>query len=392
MGELIKILHKLKKLVPDEGRWIVILIGIVLAVIVIATSGLSVRRTPDQNYEVVHGKILSVENEELTEDPYIKGLHIGRQYLQVEMTSGAYKGNVFEVQNSMSRFFNYEAEEGKDMLFTVRQDAGGTIRTEVYGYNRENFVYLLIALFFCILIIVGRKKGVYAVLSLVFTVIFIIFFMIPQIIAGHSPILAAVITAAITTAVTITMVSGVNVKSLAAIAGIVLGVAVAGAISKGAGVLAHVSGLQTEYASEMIYLSQEIGIRVPELLFAGVIIASLGAVMDVGISIASSVFEVHSVDRKLSLANLYRSGMNVGRDVIGTMSNTLILAFAGSSLNTLIIIILNKLPYIRLINLDLVSVELIQGIAGSIGIILTVPITALCAAYMTTKKKEAKSL
>ena len=158
-----------------------------------------------------------------------------------------------------------------------------------------------------------------------------------------------------------------------------------------AGKLAHVSGLQAQYASEMIYLSQEIGIRVPELLFAGVIIASLGAVMDVGISIASSVFEVHSVDRKLSVTSLYRSGMNVGRDVIGTMSNTLILAFAGSSLNTIIIIILYKLPYIRLINLDLVSVELIQGIAGSIGIILTVPITAFCAAYMATRKKEVKA-
>lgn len=376
---------------PDEGRWIVILVGILVSIVVISTSGLSGGRTPDQNYEVVHGKILSIQNEELTEDPYIKGLHIGRQYLEVEMTSGEYKGNVFEVQNSMSRFFNYEAQEGGELLFTVRVEAGGTVRVEVYGYNRQSIVYMLIALFFCILIVVGRKKGIYAVLSLVFTVICIIFFMIPQIIAGHSPILAAVITAAITTAVTITMVSGVNVKSLAAIAGIVLGVAVAGAISVATGKLAHVSGLQAQYASEMIYLSQEIGIRVPELLFAGVIIASLGAVMDVGISIASSVFEVHSVDRRLSLASLYRSGMNVGRDVIGTMSNTLILAFAGSSLNTLVIIILYKLPYIRLINLDLVSVELIQGIAGSIGIILTVPITAFCAAYMATRKKEVKA-
>lgn len=85
---------------------------------------------------------------------------------------------------------------------------------------------------------------------------------------------------------------------------------------------------------------------------------------------------------------LYESGMNVGRNIIGTMSNILILAFAGSSLNTLIIIVLYKLLYIRLINLDLISIELIQGIAGSIGIVLTVPITAFCAAFLATRKKE----
>lgn len=364
------------------------LIGVVLVVVVIATSGLTTRATSNQNYDVVHGKILSIEDEQLSEDPYIKGMQIGRQNLQVEMTSGAYKGNVFELQNSMSRFYNYHAEEGMDMLFTVRVEDNGNTRVEMYGYSREKFVYLLIALFFAILVIIGRKKGLYAVLSLVFTGIIVIYFLIPQIMAGHSPILAAVISAVITAAVTITMVSGVNLKSLAAVSGIVLGVTVAGVISMAAGKIAHVSGLQSEHSSEMIYLSQEIGIRVPEILFAGVIIASLGAVMDVGISIASSVFEVHSVNRKLGLANLYKSGMNVGKDIIGTMSNTLILAFAGSSLNILVIIVLNKLPYIRLINLDLVSVEIIQGIAGSIGVILTVPITALSAAFLANRKKE----
>lgn len=385
---MIKIITQLKKLVFNEGRWLVILIGVILAALAIATSGLSSRRAPDQNYDVVHGKILSIDNEQLSEDPYIRGMLIGRQYLQVEMTSGAYKDNIFEVQNSMSRFFNFQAEEGMDMLFTVRVEDGGIYRVEMYGYSREGFIYGLIAIFVAVLIVIGRKKGVYAVISLAFTIIIIIFFMIPKIITGFSPILAAVITAAVTTAVTIAMVSGVNAKSLAAVAGIILGVVMAGAISMAAGHIAHISGLHTQHASEMIYLSQETKINLPELLVAGIIIASLGAVMDVGMSIASSVFEVYSVNRKLSWASLYKSGMNVGRDVMGTMSNTLILAFAGSSLNTLIIIILYKLPYIRLINLDLVGVELIQSISSSIGIVSTVPITALCAAFLATWEKE----
>lgn len=389
---MILILAKLRKLILSEGRWLVILVAVLLGITVIATSGLFYGRPRNQNYDVVHGKILSVNNEELSEDPYIEGMRIGRQYLEVEMTSGAYEGEIFKVQNSMSRFFNFHAEEGMDMLFTVRVEEVGGYRVEMYGYNREGFVYGLIGLFFIVLICIGRRKGLYAVLSLVFTIVIIIFFMIPRIIEGQSPILAAIITAVITTVVTITMVSGVNVKSLAAVIGIVLGVSVAGAISMGAGRIAHISGIHTQYASEMIYLSQEIGIRVPELLFAGIIIASLGAVMDVGISISSSVFEVHGVDRKLGLTALYKSGMNVGRDVMGTMSNTLILAFAGGSLNTLIIIVLYKLPYIRMIHLDLVAIELIQGISGSIGLVFTVPITALCAAFLSIQKKEEKPL
>ena len=306
----------------------------------------------------------------------------------MEITSGEYEGNIFEVENSMSRFFNFHAEEGMNMLFTIRVQDDGTYRVEMYGYNREGFVYGIILLFFAVLIVIGRKKGAYAVISLALTIIMIVFFMIPRITAGFSPIIAAVVTAAVTTALTITIVSGVNTKSLAAVSGIILGVVMAGAISIIAGHIAHVSGLHTQYAGEMIYLSQEIGIRVPELLVAGIIISSLGAVMDVGMSISSSVFEIHSVNRKLSLTDLYKSGMNVGRDVMGTMSNTLILAFAGSSLNTLVIIILYRLPYIRLVNLDLVSVELIQSISSSIGIVLTVPITALCAAFLATRKKK----
>lgn len=103
----------------DEGRLLVILFSIIIAIVVISTSGLFSKKAPDQNYDVVHGKILSINDEQISEDPYIAGLQIGRQYLKVEITSGTYKGTIFDVQNSMSRFFNFYAEEGMDMLFTV---------------------------------------------------------------------------------------------------------------------------------------------------------------------------------------------------------------------------------------------------------------------------------
>ena len=245
-------------------------------------------------------------------------------------------------------------------------------------------MYAFAGLFALVLIAVGRKKGVYSVLSLIFTLSVVIFFMIPMIVDGFNPVVMAVITAALTTVFTILLVSDVSKQSAAAIGGTVIGVTIAGAIGIMAGRLAHISGLHMDHAQEVMYRQGIDGIiRVPQLLFAGIIIASLGAVMDVGMTIASSVFEMSKIDPKLSARELYKSGMNIGRDIIGTMSNTLILAFAGSSMAVIVIIALYQLPYIRLINLDLLAVEVIQGLSASIGLILTVPVTAGLAAILS---------
>ena len=124
-------------------------------------------------------------------------------------------------------------------------------------------------------------------------------------------------------------------------------------------------------------------------MFAGIIISSLGAVMDVGMSIASVVFEIHEKAPGLSKTELFKSGMNVGKDIMGTMANTLILAFTGASLSIMILLMAYNMPYFRAINLNVVSTEIIQGLSGSIGLILTVPITSLvCALFIENGMRE----
>ena len=142
--------------------------------------------------------------------------------------------------------------------------------------------------------------------------------------------------------------------------------------------------------SQTVRLANEIvasKLQIKGLLLAGILIASLGAVMDVAMSISSSMFELASVSSKLTTRELIRSGMNVGTDMIGTMTNTLILALAGGSLSTVILIYSATISELQLVNLDVLGTELIQGIAGSIGIVITVPITVLIGAYMCIKKK-----
>ena len=128
-------------------------------------------------------------------------------------------------------------------------------------------------------------------------------------------------------------------------------------------------------------------IQIDSLLVAGIIISALGAVMDIAISISSSIYELHQANPKLGTGALLRSGMNIGRDAMGTMANTLILAFVGSSLNMLLLIYSYGIPFSQLINTDLIGVEIIQGIAASVGIVLTVPVVALIGSQIIQRTK-----
>jgi len=376
--------QSLKKRLWLNSRVWITGIGFFFCIIVIINSGFfSVERNGD--FKTQRGRVLSIDDANLLPDPYVDGYLAGTQILKVEVLTGEFKGQVFDyVENKLSPLFNNYAKEDMVMLFNIRAENGVAQRMDVFGYSRDILVYALAGIFILLLIVVGRKKGLYSAISLLFTLITVIFFMIPAILQGYSPIFMAIVTAAFTSVFSIFMISGVSLKSAASISGIILGVSAAGIIGIAAGKIGHVSGLNTGDAEGVLYLAKNIPLKIPELLFAGIIIATLGAVMDISMSITSAIFEVKQANPNLDMRRLYKSGMNIGRDIMGTMSNTLILAFAGSSINVLIIISLYNLPYICLINLNLFAVELIQGISGTIGLILTVPITAAFSAAVSS--------
>ena len=368
-------------------RFWIIVIGFLFCAAVIHNSGL-LSVTRDSNFTTQRARVLSADNSNVLSDPNYQNMLLGTQILEIEILTGEYKGQVFSnVENKLQPLFNNITEKGQIMLFNIRSQDGQVIKIDMFGYSRDGLVYALAGLFFLVLVAVGRKKGIYSAVALAFTLVTAIFFMVPAILKGQSPILMAIATSVITSVFTVFLITDISLKSFASIGGIVAGVASAGIIGVIAGNIGHVSGLNLADAEGVLFLAKDTPLKISELLSAGVIIAALGAVMDVAVSISSSVFEVKQVNPSLNMRQLYQSGMNIGRDTIGTMSNTLILAFAGSSLSVLIIIVLYQLPYMCLINLNLFIVELIQGISGCIGLILTVPITALFAAALASDNK-----
>mgnify|MGYP002242651685 FL=1 len=215
------------------------------------------------------------------------------------------------------------------------------------------------------------------------------FYFLPLIYRGVSPVWAAVLVAILTTVVTMYLLGGISSKSATAVAGTVLGVGISGILAILFGKWTHISGYNVADIEQLTYVGQTTNIKIGELLYAGILISALGAVMDVAMSIASTINEIHFRNPLLSARELFFSGIRVGKDMMGTMSNTLILAFTGTSINTLVFLYVYNYSTTQIINMYSIGIELIQGIASTMGVILTIPLVSLLSAWHL-KRKEIK--
>jgi len=303
------------------------------------------------------------------------------QTVTFEVLEGEYKGKIFEAHNELlNQIFDLPLKKGDKVMLSLKVFEDGSIEGFATDYMRNHIMVLLIVLFAAGVLLIGKMKGLRAIVSLGITIGSIFFILIPTTINGYNPIVTAVLLAIIVTAITIVMISGFNKKSTSAIVGTIGGVVLAGIIAYVVGKITMLTGLAGEDA-RILYLNK------PELnffniFFASVIIGSLGAVMDVGMSIASSVNEIAQAKPNSTPRNLFIAGMNIGKDIMGTMSNTLILAYVGSSFPLLLLFALNDFDTMHIINFDFMAAEIVRSISGSFGLLLAIPITAFFAAKM----------
>ena len=321
-------------------------------------------------------------------DTWTEGRRIGQQLLEVKVLTGEHKGAVLEAANFLSAYANVDAKVGTKVIVRLDVDEQGELYVvSVPAYNRAPVMLGLALIFAALLVIIGRKKGVMALVGLVYTLACIWFIQVPMILRGAEPVLVSIIIVALTTAASLLFLTGLSRKTLCAVLGCVCGVGVAGIFAAVSGSISQLNGFNLPEAEDLVLRATQDTVRISGLLVSGILVASLGAVMDVAMSISSSCWELRQLNPGLPKAALFRSGMNIGRDAMGTMANTLILAFAGASLNTLLLFRIYGYPAIPLFNSDAIAVELIRGLAGSIGIILTVPlVAALSAALMPPVK------
>lgn len=308
------------------------------------------------------------------------GIYIGSQVVELEIKSGTWKGKRLEASSSSSFLFGTHCTVGKNVIALI-SEADGTFAASVYSADREWAMYIIVGIFVMLLVIIGGKQGMYSIISLAFTVVCILFLFLPMVYRGDSPILSALLVVFFSTVVTMYLIGGMTKKSFAAIIGTVSGVSLSVLFALFFSRISEITGWNVSDIEDLTYIRDQTGIQIDQLLFAGILIAALGAVMDVGMSIASTIEEISRQNSELSFRQLFYSGMRVGKDMMGTMSNTLILAFAGGSINTLIFLYVYHYQYLQLINMYEIGIELIRGISSSIGVVLTVPITSVVAAW-----------
>lgn len=321
------------------------------------------------------GVIQNVEYIDL-EDSQVK------QLVEVKLKDG----EVILVDNMLTgnSYYDIKLKKGLKVVLHVEESDEG-ISYSIEDIKRSGVLVWLSLIFCGLLLYVGKKKGLYSLVSIIVTCFLIFNLLSPMILLGVNPVLGTLLICLMSTALTMYLVGGFNKKSTSAILGCVLSLVIAGILSYLTVKLASLNGFSNEH-SMFLYAAH------PELDFVGIVIstmllATLGAVMDVGMSIASTINEIFSVDNTKTVKELFTSGMNVGRDIIGTMANTLILVYLGGALPLLLLA--SNIDFAKFINLNQVVVEISSALIGSSAIVICVPVTAIVASELIKSSHSA---
>lgn len=339
-------------------------------------------------------KVTSIDKEEVKRDAAHPELLIGSQNITVEILTGEYRGKSYQIVNNLNYDTNYDLKAGQSIVVSVSVTGDGqTININPNSPLRTPYLYAMAALFILLLCLAGGRRGFQSVVAIGFTMTSVVFIFVPLLYYGLSPAAAALIFSAVTACVTLALVGGVEWKTLVAVLGTIGGVAVSAGIAALFDSLTRTSGYTFSDTDSLLAISSHSGLQVGSLFFAAVLISSLGAVMDIAISVASSVKEVYQSNPNAGPRTLFASGMNVGRDMMGTMANTLILAFTGSSLVMLIQIYTYNMPYNQVMNSNHLASEIIQALTGSFAVVLTVPLVSwLSAALLPLLEKSKRTI
>lgn len=383
---------------PTPGQWwrenrvscLVLAAALVLFLAVRAIAA------PEKETAIDAAEYAEYENAVITEvlsdntftDPAADNALRGEQILLAEVKTGQYKGEIMQVYGYVGPLYGGQLKVGDGATLLISTYADGSHVATVYEYNRLPALAVIVAMFLIATVAVGGKVGAKSLVALAMTLVCLFWILIPLLMKGAPTLLTVFLVCAYITVVTMVILGGVQRKTVCATLGTIAGTALALLFGLAVQGLARVDGLRLTDMEPLLQLRQTgtpLGLR--GLLVGGIVISALGAVMDVAMSIASALTEVHTVAPNRNTRELFRSGMNIGRDMVGTMTNTLILAFLGSGFALIIYLYSLGLSPYQLISSSYLTIEVVSSISSSIGVILSVPLTALISSVILTRGK-----
>ena len=377
-----------EKIRIEKSTLIVLAVSAVIFVVLFlwARSGGEEYEQGAEYVEYEKASVTSVMSDNVEMDPASDNAYRGEQMLTAEVRTGQYKGEELLVYNYTGPLYGVPVSEGDSIVISISTHADGQHNAVVYEYNRIPVLIAVILVFCIVTVLIGGATGLKSLAGLIFTIICLFMILIPVLLKGAPTIPSTFLMCGYIALVSYTILGGVHRKTISAFLGTFAGTALAMIFGLVAQSAARINGLRISDVEPLLQLRQTgtpIGLR--GLLVAGIIISALGAVMDVSMSISSALEEVHQANPELSSRELFRSGMNIGRDMAGTMTNTLILAFLGSGFTLIIYLFSLGLSFYQLFSSAYAAIEVISGISSSIGMILTIPLTAAISSSLIKK-------
>ena len=378
-----------------RSRWSILVLALAAALFLFVR--LSILRSEDSGeltgdfVEYEKATVLTILSDSTYSDPASDGGYRGTQQMTVHVESGRYQGLDLLVENYVLPMYGVPVHEGDSVALMISTYSSGEVRASVFEFNRIPGLLIVLGLFFLVTVLVGRKTGLKSFFALLLTMGCVVYILFPLLLRGAPTLPTVFFTCVYITVVSFTILGGIERKSLCAMLGTVAGTAIAMLFGLLGQALCRVDGLRISDVEPLLLErvaaypdGPQMGLR--GLLVAGILISALGAVMDVSMSISSSLEEIHSANPGLGFKALFRSGMNIGQDMVGTMTNTLILAFLGSGFTLILYLYFLGLSRYQLLPSAYLSMEVISGVSSSIGMILAIPLTAFISAALIERK------
>lgn len=360
------------------------IVTLLLSILIFLLPGHSQAIKPDDSVRV-RSEIIAVDNSEINQFGLIK---TGDQGLKVKILNGKYKNRELDAVNlligkmELDKIFSI----GDITLTVLDLDKGEIIHAQVIDHYRIRVELILFALFTALIILYSGWTGLRALTSFIFTGLIIWKILIPGFLLGINPIILSNLTVALFTGVIIFLIAGLNRTGLSAFISSISGVILTTVISLTFGKFFKVNGAVKPF-TEMLLYSGYANLDITKILLSGIFIASSGAVMDIAMDISASMKEVADKKNDITQVELLKSGIRVGRAVVGTMTTTLLLAYSGGYTGLLMVFIAQGTPIINILNLSYVSAEILHILVGSFGLITVAPLTALIGSFLLQKRK-----
>lgn len=340
------------------------------------------------NYIEAKAKVLKVDNSNVNQAGISK---IGEQKLEVKILNTEFKSKEIKAVNHLTGSLEIDEfyKEGDTILVSLMVKKGIISGAKTLSLYRQGWQLILFSVFVLCLLIYAKLIGLKALFSFVASIFIIWKVLITNLLEGKDPLIITALALTLLSGIIIFSVAGFNKKGISAFVGTIFGLISTIIITVFFGSKMELYGMTAPFAQTLIF-SGYMNLNMQYIFYAAIIIGASGAAMDIAMDISASMEEIKINKPDISKKDLIKSGFNVGRSVIGTMTTTLLLAYSGGYLTLLMLFMVRETSLIQILNIKMVSAEIMRTIVGSIGLVLVAPITAVFAGWIYSDNKMFK--